>query len=349
MPVMKDENLEILLVEDSIADQRLFEILLKPTNLSVNELWISSTLNKALEQLNHNKIDIVLLDLSLPDSSGFDGLKTIKQLHPNIPIVILTGLDDKKIATKAISLGAQDYIYKGDYSSSLIEKAILYAVHRHTIHYEVTQMNKLLDSYVYSVSHDLRGPVINLRLLINLYHETQGTPEQPDILKHMEASILKLNLILDNLNDVLVEKKSLNDVSYVNFDEVFREVTKSLNQEIEETNAVITSDFSCAEGIGFTRSQIYSVMYNLIYNAIKYRKPEVPPEVNVSTKSEDSFIHLLIQDNGLGIEPKYHEKIFDMFYRNNTSSEGKGIGLHIVKTVSENSGGYVKEIGRAHV
>ena len=285
---------------------------------------------------------MILLDFFLPDSVGLDSLSKLKQSFPSIPIVIITGLDDKSIALTAINKGAQDYIIKGEYSAELLQKTIQYAIHRHRISDELVQINRRLDSFVYTVSHDLRGPIKNLKVLMEMFQQSEDDLEKGSLIHHVNTSILRINNIIEDLNEVLKMQNNDTSIELVRFDQVVEEVLESLDQIINATSAQINTNFSSCPSINSTRSQVYSLFYNLIFNALKYSKEHITPIIELTSKKEDKFVCLKVKDNGIGIDSKYHEKVFRMFYRNNETVDGKGIGLHIVKTIAENCGGTVQ-------
>ena len=119
----------ILMVEDNIGDQFLLSELLKASDINIKKLFSAIRLDNALTQLNE-PIDIILLDLSLPDSTGIQTFNTIFKHAGKIPVVILSGLADTSLALEAITLGAQDYLIKGDFDEKLLAKTIRYSIER---------------------------------------------------------------------------------------------------------------------------------------------------------------------------------------------------------------------------
>ena len=339
---MHSDKLRILLAEDSLADQRLVKEILAETNIDVNGLITCEDFKTAEEVLFCEDLDIVLLDFFLPDSVGLDSLAKLKERFPSVPVIIINGLDDKSIALEAIQKGAQDYLIKGEFNAELLQKTMYYAIERHKVCDELVQMNKRLDSFVYTVSHDLRGPIKNLKALMEILEKSDDHLEKSSITHHINTSILRINDIIENLNEGLMAQNTHAPVEMVRFDQVTGEVLENLAQIILATDARVDIDFSGCPSTTSTKSQIYSLLYNLIFNALKYAKEDVRPEIKITSLKEDRFVCLKVKDNGVGIESEYHEKIFRMFYRNNEKVDGKGIGLHIVKTIAESCGGTVK-------
>ena len=127
---MADQPLKVLLVEDNPGDVLLLqEFLLDVSSTQVNLLAVERVLD-ALNCLGKESFDVILLDLSLPDSQGLETFYTIHARFPAIPIIVLTGLADETIATKAVQQGAQDYLLKGQVSGNLLVRSMRYAIER---------------------------------------------------------------------------------------------------------------------------------------------------------------------------------------------------------------------------
>lgn len=124
------ERIKVLLVEDNPGDARLIqEMLAEAENVKFDLEW-KDRLSTGLKRLDEGGIDVILLDLMLPDSRGFDALIRTQAQAPGIPVVVLTGLSDVALAIKAVRRGAQDYLIKGQVDSRQLVRSILYAIAR---------------------------------------------------------------------------------------------------------------------------------------------------------------------------------------------------------------------------
>ncbi|MCU0386540.1 MAG: PAS domain S-box protein [Flavihumibacter sp.] len=123
-------ELTILMVEDNPGDQFLLEELLLSSGIKIRELFTAESIKQAHEVLKSEAVDIILLDLSLPDSFGINSFTSIRENAGYTPIVILSGVSDMNTALDAITLGAQDYLIKGDFDEKLLSKTILYSIER---------------------------------------------------------------------------------------------------------------------------------------------------------------------------------------------------------------------------
>ena len=127
---MSDDSTKVLLIEDNPGDVRLIRELLKEAYGVSFSLECVDRLSAGLELLGQGAIDIVLLDLGLPDSQGFDTFIRVHSSVPQVPIVILSGLADEALAAQAVREGTQDYLIKGQVDSNLLGCSLRYAIER---------------------------------------------------------------------------------------------------------------------------------------------------------------------------------------------------------------------------
>ncbi len=122
--------IKVLLIEDNPGDARLITEVLKEAEDSLFDVVWREALADGLEILEEADIDIILLDLSLPDSTGLDTLDTVWKQSEGVPILVLTGLDDKKLSLEAVKRGAQDYLIKEKVHADVLERCIKHAIDR---------------------------------------------------------------------------------------------------------------------------------------------------------------------------------------------------------------------------
>ncbi|MHC4519966.1 MAG: PAS domain S-box protein, partial [Planctomycetota bacterium] len=123
-------RLRLLLVEDDIVDRKMLERLLAQSSLKAYDVDYAECLSMAIDMLRECSFDVVLLDLGLPDSGGMESVIGLRACAPNVPIIVLSGLDDERTATSAVQKGVQDYLIKGEVDSTLLVRAIRYALER---------------------------------------------------------------------------------------------------------------------------------------------------------------------------------------------------------------------------
>lgn len=208
---------------------------------------------------------------------------------------------------------------------------------------ELIKHNNELRQFSYTVSHNLRGPVASLLGLISLFDHSKLDKENADIYGHLKASVNKLDEIISDLSKIIDIR---NDIFHVReridlADEV-NSVLSILRKELDACNAVVKTDFSKCPEIYSVKPMVHSILYNLISNAIKYRAATRVPRIEISSEFDGHYC-ITVKDNGLGIDLKSHENnIFKLYKRFHFHTEGKGLGLYLVKLQAETLGGRVE-------
>lgn len=213
---------------------------------------------------------------------------------------------------------------------------------------ELERINKDLDNFIYTASHDLKAHVSNIEGLIYSFKDIikagQANPdEQSEIINLIENSISRFKETIEDLTEISkVQKDLANDVQEVELNYVFQDVVTSIRKMVESSNTSFKINFNECKKIRFSKINLRSLLFNLITNAIKYRSPERNPFIEVSCKKTETYTLLYVKDNGLGIKSQQQDKIFGMFKRMHKHVEGTGIGLYIVKRMIENAGGKIE-------
>ncbi len=143
---MTMNQIKVLLIEDNPGDARLIREMLKGKNHMTFDLICVDRLKTGIEQLAQGNIDLIILDLGLPDSSGLDTFAKLYDKEPNLPIIVLTGLNDERLGLEAVIMGAQDYLVKNQVSGNLLIPAVRYAIERKKMVAKIEQLNALLEA-----------------------------------------------------------------------------------------------------------------------------------------------------------------------------------------------------------
>lgn len=128
---MYDKTMQLLLIEDNPGDERLLSEMLKEIGSARISMTAVASLDEALRIIGYVVFDLILLDLNLPDSEGLETFRRIQEAAPDVPAVVLSGMDDEDIAVGAVQAGAQDYLIKGEVDGKLLVRSLRYAIERH--------------------------------------------------------------------------------------------------------------------------------------------------------------------------------------------------------------------------
>lgn len=208
---------------------------------------------------------------------------------------------------------------------------------------QITEQKNQLEELCHIIAHNLRAPISNLLLLNDLLKDTQSDEEKIQYIDKQKPVIDYLNEIFEELvhatqvrMDVSIEKKMLN------LETSTQKIINVLHNEIHNTRAGISWDFSNAPYIQFHQKYLDSILYNLLQNAIKYRAPERVPMISLRSYKQDEYILLEITDNGLGLDVQKHaNNLFKLRKTFHQHPEAKGFGLFITKNQIEAMGGKI--------
>ncbi|SKC52884.1 sensor histidine kinase [Ohtaekwangia koreensis] len=207
---------------------------------------------------------------------------------------------------------------------------------------ELIKHNNELRQFSYTVSHNLRGPVASLLGLIHLLEPTLVKPEDSEILDHIRTSSERLDVIIKDLTKIIDIRHDIFKIRQkIDVEEEIDETFSIIQKEVKQSGISIIKNIE-TEYIYSVKPMMHSVLYNLINNAIKYRSAERSPVIEISSRENNQYYILQVQDNGLGIDLKRNkENLFKLYKRFHFHTEGKGLGLYLVKLQVEALGGYI--------
>jgi PAS domain S-box-containing protein len=210
---------------------------------------------------------------------------------------------------------------------------------------DLVQRNKDLEQFTYIVSHNLRAPVANIRGLSNLLNGF-GAGDEADnaaALQALSYSINDLDRVILDLNNILQIGKQVNDqIEEISLPDLVEEIKSGIHEMIRKNKASITYDFEAVDELYTLKGCMYSIFQNLVINGIKFKQPGVRPQIKISSAIVGDSIHICFKDNGKGIDlAKNTPHLFGLYKRFDTSVEGKGMGLFIVKLQTESLGGVI--------
>jgi signal transduction histidine kinase len=314
-------EMNVLLIEDNPGDARLFEYHLETGMTEMvpsTSVAVAETLEDGFDTLAQEEYDLVLLDLGLPNSSGLATLERYnatvskRDALDNIPVVVLTGLDDEETSVAAIEQGAEDYLIKDNVNRLSLLRTLRYAVERHQRQSEIRRQNERLARFASVVSHDLRNP-LNVAQLHLEQIDAEGTQEVQENLTRMEA-IIEDMLTLAREGEAVEETEQL---------ELSTFVSRCWSQ-VETADATLSiEDGLTIEGDPNKCRQLFE---NLFRNAIEHVGNDVTIRVGAL---EDGFF---VEDDGPGIVSDERENVFEAGYT--TNENGTGFGLNIVEEIA---------------
>ncbi len=212
---------------------------------------------------------------------------------------------------------------------------------------EIAAKNKELETFVYTVSHDLKTPIVTIEGFIGAMREDFGdqiSEEQEKYIKYMSDAALKMEALINDLLKFSRIGRMTEKKSRFSFGGIVEDVLKLLRPQIQAKGIVVDVQKDLPDIYG-EKKRFMQVMENLLVNAVKYIGIENPcPRIDIGVQDRDGQNVFFVRDNGIGIEEIYFEKVFQVFQRLPSAKrvgQGTGIGLAIVKRIIEHHGGSV--------
>lgn len=249
---------------------------------------------------------------------------------------MITDITERKNTDKKLEKLNEELVYQNQENEK--RAAELYLSNK-----ELVKTNKELDRFVYSVSHDLRSPLTSILGLISLIEEDSKEPDTLEQVTMIKSSVNRLDGFIKNILNYSQNNRIGLELQKISVEKTIHEIVDSV-RNIKEANG-ISFEIDIDEKHPFYSDwhRFNTVVENLVSNAIKYHTQEVAGRyLKLYGTSDKDELHLNITDNGVGIEPEFHDKIFEMFYRLQSNTDGSGIGLYIVKETVEKMQGTIE-------
>lgn len=226
-------------------------------------------------------------------------------------------------------------------NNQLIMEKLVDDINDKNVHLE--KVNTELDSFVYSVSHDLRAPLMSILGLINLSNLENSVDKHKSYLLMMKEMVNKLDNFIHEVIDYTRNIKAEVIKKEIDIENIILEVINDLKFMDGFDRIDFKIEVNLEEPFVADLSRVNTILNNLITNSIKYHnKAEPEPYIKIEVQSKDNKRTIIIADNGSGIDEKYHTQVFDMFFRGTEISVGSGLGLYIVKEMVNKLDGTIK-------
>ena len=350
------QDIKVLLIEDNLAEARLLKEILKGNEKKEFHLVNVSRLSEAISLLQQTNFDVILLDLTLPDSQGLESLAPLLITAPKLPIVVLTNTNDDNLALAALRQGAQDYLIKREVSLEILTRSLCYAIERKQMEEalresnealkmsviertnqleKAQELNQLKTEFVSMLSHDFRNPLNKILLSAGLLEESRDRltkDQQVSYFRMIRSAIKDMDQLL---TEVLLIGRADSGRLYCQFDPVdlldyCQKLVESFMVKPEPQLAIIFQIEGSLERGLWDINLIKHILTNLLGNALKYSPQGNQVEFKIIVESEQVVFKII--DRGIGIPSQDQEHLFKPFYRgsNVDNIQGTGLGLAIV-------------------
>jgi len=354
--VITKRPLQVLLVEDNAGDARLLREMFSKEKADSFELTHLSRMHDAEVYLAKGGVDIVLLDMGLPDGHGLDTLRRARAAAPDVAMIVLTGLEDEVLAAEAIKEGAQDYLIKGQIENRALPRALRHAIERHRMQAETdlmrTQQLQLRDEFLSHVSHELRSPLTSIYSFSTIIADGlagETTPQQNDYLQIILRNVRQLQSMIEDLLEVTqaqAGKLSVELQPVSPYDAIVYAVDTLQGAAVAKEIPLSFHPSAPLPSAYADPTRLRQILTILLDNAIKFTPFGGAVNVRARVLERDAgFLQVEVSDTGCGISSEVAEHIFERLYQvtdpGREGRKGLGLGLHIAKELVTRQGGEI--------
>lgn len=346
--------LRVLLVEDSETDMHVILRELQRGGYEV-ECERVETRPEMQVALSQRGWDLILCDYTLPKFSAANALKALHQSGLDLPFIVISGTIEEENAVDMLKAGAHDFIVKTRLARLLpaIERGLKDAVtrrrqreaeeERKELIARLEAINSEIERFTYLAFHDLRAPLITIKGFIGALKQDLEVERHDQVQRDIERIAGAADRMDEILSDLLefarigrVRKPS----EAVEVRKVVQEALQKLDGLIRAKNATvkISPDLPSVYG---DRVRLREVFENLIENAATYTSEQEQPLIEIATRRQEDQQIIFVKDNGQGVDPRYHNRIFELFEKLDPNTQGPGIGLALAKRIIEVHGGRI--------
>jgi signal transduction histidine kinase len=362
-----DKRERILIVDDDESTCKSLSLIFEEKGY---ETELAETGQEALAKAQGEFFNLALLDIMLPDMKGVELLTPLKTIHPDTVAIMMTAYASLETAMRALNEGASAYITKPlnmnevlttikgtlEKQHLVMENRRLYEAvqqelaerkriekDRETLIRELEAKNAELEQFTYTISHDLKSPLITIQGFMGLLVQdlTAGDIKRvkSDVTR-ISGAVKKMEQLLNELLELSRIGRVVNPPEEIPLGELVREAVDMVAGQLQERKAQVqiapellqTDHGPTVYG---DHPRLREVLQNLVENAVKYMGDQTDPRIEIGTRRDGADMVVYVRDNGMGIDPRYHEQIFGLFNKLDHASEGAGVGLTIVKRIVE--------------
>lgn len=305
---------------------------------------------EALKQLKkHPEIKVIISDQRMPDVTGVEFFEKIRHIYPNKVRIILTGYTDINAVVDAINKGQVYRFIDKPWNNDLVQIAVQDGMELFDTRKNLAAKNESLqsaynelDKFVYSVSHDLRSPLMSILGIANLAELDVEDEKSLEYFSSIKSMVGKLD---GYIHQIINHYKGTHGSEFsdkVDFESLINEIIESIKYHPSAQGVEFKINVNQEVEFISNLMNIKTILSNLISNAFKYQREEElnkMVEVNANINANEAVV--VVKDNGVGIKEDKKEEVFNMFYRAKQDDTGSGLGLFIVSEAIEKLGGKI--------
>jgi two-component system sensor histidine kinase/response regulator len=350
---VESKKIKILYIDDEMPNLLGFK-----ASFRFNyDIFIANNPSEAIDILEKNpSIQVILSDQRMPINTGVELFETIRRKFPYPIRILITGYTDIESVIDAINRGHIFRYIKKPWTEndiiSAIDEAHKFYVTTSLLALKNEELKKAyneLDKFAYSVTHDLRGPIMSISGAIELLKNEKEVKTIHDMLFLIQTAVEKLDGFIGNIHDYYKVKRGELQIEEISFENMIGDLKGIYSVSEKVNNVKFTTHLKQSGSFRSDSVSIRLILNNLLSNAFKYQKKDnFDKWVDLNIHVENGKATIDVKDNGIGINNNYIDQIFNMFYRATSEEVGSGFGLYNVKDALKKIDGDIRVSSTLH-
>jgi len=338
-------KIHVLYIDDEDNNLKSFRATLRKDF----KIFTAIDAEEGLRIAQEEEIHVVIADQRMPGMTGTEFFEKMVKINPDPIRILLTGYSDISSVIDAINKGEVYRFIDKPWNIEQIKNSIKNAADIYFMRMELKEKNVKLkklhsemNQFVYSLSHELRGPLMSISGISKLAKLEIDDSQTREYFDMIDSATLKLDDYIYKMLDFYRSTKIDHKVAKVDFKEILKQQMEAYHAKFDLSGFNLDLQVSQDSDFFTDDAKIRVILNNLFSNSFQFQKPEPGPK-NISLKvnvSEDTAL-IVIEDNGIGIDAKYHPEVFNLFTRATQKNVGVGLGLYMVKEAVEQMGGSI--------
>jgi two-component system, sensor histidine kinase and response regulator len=343
----KSKKIKILYVDDELNNLTGF----KASFRYIYQVLIALNVTEALDIVRqHPDIHVIFSDQRMPVTTGVQFFEQIRHTYPDPIRILITGFTDAEAIIDAINIGnIFRYVKKpwteADIIAAVNEAEKFYVANKlmETKNRELQKAYDELDKFAYSVTHDLRGPLVSIKGAIDVAQTMDDMDELKNMVSLMKGSVSNLESFIQNIHDYYNVNRGELVIAELDFNDIVKEQLETYQLTAKMNHIRFKTEVNQAETFRGDNMSMKIILNNLLSNAFKYQKKSNEEKVvELVINVEEGVATIEIKDNGIGIAGNHIGDIFNMFFRATSQEPGSGFGLYNVKDALLKLNGEIK-------
>lgn len=351
--------IELLIIDDNPGDLRLAEIMLREAQEADFACTAAHSLEDGLRLLSVRTFQAVLLDLSLPDTSGVGGVRSLRRTVPHVPVVVLTGRDDRRLASKALRSGAEDYLVKGQGTGEGLARSILNGIDRHTVRETTAEAcgqaataGRAKTDLLAGLGHELRSRLHEIlgrsEAILSRPDGPSGHAHHADCIEEIQGSAARALSLVDGVPEIWRLEAGPDELeqSYIDIADLAQFCARPFETQAKAGNLAIKIELTGTVRYFYgDRRMLTKILINLLANAVEFTPAGGRIRVKVGLDERGDFL-IHVADTGIGMDPEALARLLRSLEGGAAAPgpdpDGAGMGLALAKSFTEAHGGFLE-------